>query len=184
MGYYAKDGSYVRDDSDTKFAEVMNESQGQEFDRGQRVIAQAEAYEAQQKRNKEAEREQIAEIRSESFDAWNRGAERVAAQREKELAEQRRQANLDRYGVDYSLRNPKDLSERRSRANFWRLNNNFRLLVDTVIGKNYRFGKLWDQYSKAETEEQRKEIVEKMEKLYPTREFAIRAVEKKTGYRR
>ena len=43
---------------------------------------------------------------------------------------------------------------------------------------------LWDQFAKAKSEEERRIIVEKMEKMYPTREFAIRSVEKKTGYRK
>ena len=184
MGYYAKDGSYVRDDSDIKFQEVMNESQGQEFDRKQRVIAQGEAYEAEQKRNVEAKRLQDSEIRSEAFRAINEDAIRKSKQREEELIQQQKKNNLKQYGVDYNLRNPKNLDERRQRANFWRINNNFRLLVDTVIGKNYMFGKLWDQYSNAKTDEERQQIVEKMEKLYPTREMAVRNVERQTGYRR
>lgn len=184
VGYFAKDGSYVRDDSDTKFAEVMNESQGQEFERKQMITAQAEAYEREQKREAEARRTQEAEMRYEAFQAENRRAAMARQQVEKELIQKQKQENLNRYGVDYSLRNPKDLDERRRRANFWRINNNFRLLVDTVIGKNYRFGKLWEQYSTAKTDEERQQIVEKMEKMYPTREFAVRSVEKRTGYHR
>lgn len=184
MGYYAKDGGYVRDDSDIKFAETRTETQGQEFERHQRIIAQAEAYEAQEKRNTEAVRSQVAEIKYEAMQAENRRAEQASKEREERLEKERRQENIRRYGVDYDLRHPENLDERRKRANFWRINNNFKLLVDTVIGKNYRFGKLWDAYSKAQTEEERQQIVEKMEKMYPTSEMGIRGVEKKTGYRR
>lgn len=184
MGYYAKDGSYVRDDSDITFAETRTETQGQEFERHQRIIAQAEAYEAQEKRNREAERQMISDIKYETFQAENRRAAENRKKMEEELVQQRRQENKRRYGVDYSLRHPENLDERRLRANFWRLNNNFKLLVDTVIGKNQRFSKLWDAYSKAQTEEERQQIVEKMEKMYPTREMSVRGVEKKTGYRR
>lgn len=184
MGYYAKDGSYVRDDSDIKFAETRTETQGQAFDRAQRVIAQAEAYEEQEKRAKEAERQMIADMRYESFQAENRRAVEARREAEAKLERERKQRYMRQYGVDYDMRNPENLDDRRRRANYWRINNNFTLLVDTVIGKNQRFGKLWDAYSAAQTEEERQKIVEKMERLYPTRELAVRGVEKKTGYRR
>lgn len=184
MGYYAKDGSYVRDDSDIKFAEVMNESQGQQFERKQRIIAQAEAYEAKEKRNREANRALMAEIEAEALHAESERARKNMQELNQRIEQERKEKNRRQYGVDYSLRNPKDLSERRARANFWRLNNNFKLLVDTVVGKNQKFGKLWDQYSKAQTDEERLKIVEKMEKMYPTHELAIRNVERKTGYRK
>lgn len=184
MGYYAKDGSYVRDDSDIKVAEAMNETQGQEFERGQRAIAHAEAYEAEEKRRREAERAFASQVRYESFQAEQEKARKRSQQLEQQMKEEEEQANLSRYGVNYSLRNPNSLDERRARANFWRLNNNFRLLVDTVVGKNQKFSKLWDQYSKATTDEERLAIVTKMEKMYPTTELAVRNIERKTGYRR
>ena len=180
MGYYAKDGSYVRDDSDIRFAEVMNESQGQAFDREQRVTAQAEAYEAEEKRRKEAERQYGADLKYQMFINRNR----EAAETKERIAEERKQENERRYGVSFSLRNPQSLDERKSRANFWRLNNNFTFFLGVVTGKELRFGKLWDKYNAAKTDEERRQIVEKMEKMYPTRESAIRAVERKTGYRR
>ena len=184
MGYWAKDGAYVHDDDDIRSAEAMNESQGQAFDRFQRATAQAEAYEAEQKRKAEAEKDFQAQVNYERWVYENEQAKKNFSAMEEARKQQRKQENLDRYGVSYDLRNPKDLSERRSRANFWRLNNDFRLFFDIVIGKDKRFGNLWDRYEKAQTDEERLEIVEKMEKLYPTRESAVQSVERKTGYRK
>lgn len=184
MGYWAKDGSYVRDDDDIRFAETMNETKGQKFDREQRSIAHTRAYEQEQKRKEEAARDFWAEYdRQQRENAYEQMKKRQTAaekaQRNREI-----QQNNRRYGTDFDLRNPKDLEERRSRANFWSHNNNFRLLCDIIIGKNKKFSMLWDQFAKAKSEEERRIIVEKMEKMYPTREFAIRSVEKKTGYRK
>ena len=140
--------------------------------------------EIEQKRKEEAARDFWAEYdRQQRENAYEQMKKRQTAaekaQRNREI-----QQNNRRYGTDFDLRNPKDLEERRSRANFWSHNNNFRLLCDIIIGKNKKFSMLWDQFAKAKSEEERRIIVEKMEKMYPTREFAIRSVEKKTGYRK
>ena len=57
MGYWAKDGSYVRDASD----DTPRMTQGDAWEAEQRVIKGMQDWEAQEKRRKEAEKESRAE---------------------------------------------------------------------------------------------------------------------------
>ena len=180
MGYWAKDGSYTRDDSDLELTEAMNESQGAKFDREQRVIAQMEAYEAEEKRKREADRAFGAQVVRDMYERDHQRAMKL----EEERIEREKENNRDRFGISIDLRNPKTLAERRDRANFWKNNSLFAYWVGRITGKNKKFNDLQTQYNKAKTDEERLQIVEEMEKMYPTRESAVRHVERQNGYRR
>ena len=184
MGYWAKDGSYVYDENDIKHAESMNETQGQYYERVQAGITHAEAYAEEQQRKAQVERDFAAQSIQE-----DRLYEKEAALKIKESINSineanRRWENQKRYGVDFDLRSPATLEERRDRANLWRCNNVFGLFVDKISKKEQKFHALWQQYAVAKSEEERLQIVEQMEKMYPTTEALIRAEEKKAGYRK
>lgn len=69
---------------------------------------------------------------------------------------------------------PKNLAERRSRANYWRGRTKWHALVETVTLKNKKFSKLWNDFNKAAGDEQRQEeIINEMEKMFPTTDDKI-----------
>ena len=173
MGYYAKDGSYVRDDSDFE----PRPTQGDLWDAEQRVTEAMEREEARKRINEELEREaRVTRAEEERL-------EKEEEVRQWEAAKQ--QAMDEAYKDDPTLwlKQPRDLAERRARANYWRLNSGFSLLVGKVSGKDRRFNDLWDQFSKAKTEEEKQRIVDELEKMYPTTEARIEAEERKMGRR-
>lgn len=184
MGYWAKDGSYVRDESDIKSAESMNETQGQYHNRVQAGIAYSEAYQKEQQRKQQAEREFAAQWQEENRKFERQQTEKINKATAKADQEQKEWENKERYGVPYNLRNPETLEDRRNRANFWRTNSKFKLILDKITKKDEKFHNLWQQYAMSKSEEERLKIVEQMEKMYPTKESAIRAAEKKAGFRK
>lgn len=79
------------------------------------------------------------------------------------------QENLSRYGVSFDLGNPKSLEDRMLRANYWRIENGWKTLVNYVNGKSKKYYALLDQFARAKTESERAVIIEQMEKMFPTK---------------
>lgn len=182
MGYWAKDGSYQYDENDLRNKERINETQGQAYERHEKGLAAMKVYEEAEKRKKQAQREYEAQVIEE-----NREEEKkIAQKRQSHFSEAQKrlmsQKNIQQYGVDINFRNPQSLEERRSRANYWRIENPFHILLNYVNGKSKKMNDLWTKYSQVKTEEERLQIVEQMEKMFPTKESDIRRVEKKAGY--
>lgn len=182
MGYWAKDGAYVHDDDDARA--MMHESDGDRWDRLNRMSERAKEEEARRKARQEREREERAENKRALMEAEFERNRKYSEELERHREAKKKSENLARYGVEYDLRHPETLSDRRSRANFWRIQNNWSVLKNAINGKSKKFSALWDKYSEAKTDEERLQLVEKMEKLFPTKERNIRKVEKNEGWHR
>ena len=172
MGYYAKDHSYVRDESDDKVSAHI--SQGDAWEAEKRIMDQLDREEKRKKAALEAEREFRANVLAEQRAHEQRKAEEY----QRSLDKIRQRENWDRYGVPYDLRNPRDLEERKNRALFWSRNNKWDHLKAVVSGKDKEFSRLVARYHNVQTEEERLAVVEAMEKIYPTSFKAIRKIEK------
>ena len=81
----------------------------------------------------------------------------------KRRTERQYASNLPKFVVD-----PQTLSDRRARANYWRQSSNFKIAIDTLTGKTHKFNKLWEEFSKTKDVARQQEIIEQMEKMYPT----------------
>ena len=77
--------------------------------------------------------------------------------------------------------NPKSLDDRRARANYWRLNNQFQLVMDTINGKQHKFMKLWDEYNNTNDVVRKEEIVQIMEMMYPTTSKKLHIANEREG---
>lgn len=178
MGYWAINGSYQYDEKDLKTKEAMNETQGQAYKRQQAGITAATRYEKEQKRNEQLRKEWEANSKAEEIEIQKNNAKNMQKYYSKVQKEQERWQNLQQYGVEFNLRNPKELEDRRSRANYWRTQNKFYILLNAVNGKSKKFNDLWVKYSISKSEEERLQIIEEMERMFPTKESAIRRAEK------
>lgn len=74
---------------------------------------------------------------------------------------------------------PKDLEDRRARANYWRGQTKWKMLVETITLKNRKFNKLWKEYNKTDDIRKQEEIVNEMEKMFPTTQRKIDTENKK-----
>lgn len=173
MGYYAKDGSYVRDAGDM----VTRETQGQAFEREQRAIEEARQFDRENQEKYDSQKAFEWEVRQNDIYQRQEEAEQYKVESDRLRREEEVRQNLKRYGTEFDLRNPKDLGDRIARANYWRIQSGWHTLKNVLNGKSKKFMELDSQLRKARTEEERLVIVESMEKLFPTREGAVKRVE-------
>lgn len=143
MGRWMRDGSYQYDDSDISIREAMNETQGQAYDREQRIIASMNEYERKKQRQAEAERD---------FRIWMRETEDniVRSKREAEQKERDR-----------------ELSARKRNADWWRKRSGWARFINKVNGKSKKFEILKEQFEKATDDYEKMSIVSQMERLFP-----------------
>ena len=171
MGYWAKDGSYVYDEHD----EPNSLTETQQWEASKRFAERMEEEEKAKAAREESER---------AFRVANAENDRVIL---KNKIEKERKLRKKAEDMAYSndpmlwLRKPRDLNERRARANYWLKLNTFTLLVNRINGKYQKMSKLWDDYSHAETEAEKQAIVDQMEKMFPTTDKRLKAAEKQEG---
>ena len=125
-----------------------------------------------------SQREWETNAKAEEIENQKNNAKNMQKYYSKVQKEQEHWQNLQQYGVEFNLRNPKELEDRRSRANYWRTQNKFHILLNKINGKSKKFNDLWIKYSISKSEEERLKIVEEMERMFPTKESAIRRAEK------
>ncbi len=164
---FAREEEYLRS---------LTPQERQEYYRKKKETAEREAYEAacrinREKRQKENERidARLAEeqrrrsvLQKMEEDKYNQEKQAAAAA----VAQKEAQSN----SLGFSLRNPKTLSDRRARANYWAQSSLWRGVKDRITGKHKKFNKLWKDFSNTNDVEEQRIIVEQMEKLYPTTE--------------
>lgn len=170
MGYWAKDGSYVREEDD-----LTSKSQYEMWDEQKRSDI---AWEEEEKRRKQKEES------DKNFRIWIDETDRqIAEDRKNRIDNFFKQEEEEKYNLDPTLwlKKPRNLAERRARADYWRTNSAFTLLISKINGKGKKFDKLWDQFSHAKDEGEKKRIVEEMEKLYPTTKSRLASAERKEG---
>ena len=90
MGYWAKDGAYQYDESDIQAREAMNETQGQRYDREQRIIR--DGYTSPFTEKEEAQREDAYAKRVDERAKWYAGNKEY---REQEARQQEEQAQSE-----------------------------------------------------------------------------------------
>ena len=177
MEYWAKDGSYVEDE----FKEGPI-TQAEQERRGKMADERRKRYEDKAKRQEEADRQLRQELRDDE-----RRKAKEDARKSDEVYKKARDLEDEelemRTGVPRFVRNAKNLDDRRARANYWNKFSMWSMVVGKVTGKTKKFEKLWDDYSHAETEEEKERIVEEMERLYPTTDARIKKAIKVEGRR-
>lgn len=171
MGYWAKDGSYVQNELD----EQPKMTDHEKWERSDDINARRQQADKDRIRQEENDRE---------FRNWVSETDRLITQKkvEREKAVRKSAEDLN-YEQDPMLwlRNPRNLDERRARANYWRLNSTWSVLISKINGKGKIFENLWEKYSHAQSEEEKQMIVEQMEKLYPTTQARLDAASKQEG---
>ena len=148
---------------------------GKQMQEEREAEKRAKQQQEDERRKYDGERAALAESKRIEIEAEKKRAAK-AAQTIKEM--QDREYESDIMNV---LRRPRDLNDRRFRANYWRCNSKFTSVVDKITGKDKKFYSLWERYSHAETEEEKRGIVEKMEKMYPTTKGRLKSAAKQEG---
>lgn len=172
MGYWAKDGSYQYDDNDLQ--EIKSRESEVERAKRREVYSKEEA---SRKAGIQAQKDYEIFLKRQEYENESKRTKEVMEQLDKAREQEEERKNLKRYGTDINLRAPKNLEDRRARANFWRTQSKWSTLINVINGKSKKFDKLWNQYRTA-TEEERQQIVEEMERLFPTTERNIKQAER------
>lgn len=153
MGYWAKDGSYQKGELEDQ--DKITEAQRWESE--EQSVAKRNQMEQDQINKEKAE----AELRHE---IW--------------LADQQKKKKEIEKSKQLEAKKELDaLNERRYLINKYRLESTFSLMKDKVTGKAKKFDNLWNQYSLAESIEEKKAIVDQMEKMYPLSKEAFEELE-------
>ena len=107
MGYWAKDGSYTYDDNDIQSMESMNESQGQRYDRLQRVVINnsSSPFTPQE----EAKREEEYGRRVEERAKWYQG-NKMYREQQAQIKEEENQRELKKQSYEAAKSRYKSLS--------------------------------------------------------------------------
>lgn len=170
MGYWAKDGSYNRSEGEGERTTEAERWERENIFNKKRAQMEVDAAKREQQ-----ESELRSQLRLEEIELSKRKAAKEAEVRK--AAEDKMYENNPMMW----LRNPRNLDERRARANYWAKKSTFSIMMDKISGKGQKFDKLWDQYSHAQTEEEKEMIVEQMEKMYPTTQARLDAAEREEG---
>ena len=173
MGYWAKDGSYVREAGDEEIEGYRDPVAAAKY-RDERE-ADRERSEANVRRfyeMREASQERLAnEAKSiEAIGKTNSAQKPNVAPPRPEVP-----------GVPEFVYNPETLGQRRARANYWMRFSQWSMFKAKISGKMKKFDQMWEEFADTQDETRQAEIVEQMEKMYPTTQHRIDMAERKEG---